>query len=115
VIRVEHLRRSFDALVAVDDVSFEVRNGEVFGLLGPNGAGKTTVTAALGGCWWPLEVVSEPLQAVALALPTGWATTALHGTISFGRGLDGVIIPLAVLLGFGVLFSWIALRSLRID
>jgi len=42
VIEVRGLRREFGKLVAVDDVSFEVRRGEVFGFLGPNGAGKTT-------------------------------------------------------------------------
>ncbi len=75
----------------------------------------TMVMAAFGGCWWPLEIVSEPLQRLALILPTGWAMRALHGTISFGLGLDGVLAPLAVLLGFAVVFSVIAARSLRID
>jgi ABC-2 type transport system ATP-binding protein len=42
MIEVEHLRKSFGALVAVDNVSFSVSEGEIFGLLGPNGAGKTT-------------------------------------------------------------------------
>jgi ABC-2 type transport system ATP-binding protein len=42
MIQVERLRRSFGTLVAVDDVSFTVAEGEIFGLLGPNGAGKTT-------------------------------------------------------------------------
>ena len=42
IIEVEALRREFGKLTAVDDVSFEVRRGEVFGFLGPNGAGKTT-------------------------------------------------------------------------
>jgi ABC-2 type transport system ATP-binding protein len=42
VVEVRELLRRFGAFTAVDQVSFEVRRGEIFGLLGPNGAGKTT-------------------------------------------------------------------------
>ncbi|MDQ7842168.1 MAG: ABC transporter ATP-binding protein [Armatimonadota bacterium] len=43
MIVVEHLTKRFGAVAAVDDVSFQVRRGEIFGLLGPDGAGKTTL------------------------------------------------------------------------
>jgi ABC-2 type transport system ATP-binding protein len=42
-IEVDHLKKQFGDLVAVDDISFDVAEGEIFGLLGPNGAGKTTL------------------------------------------------------------------------
>ncbi|MBP1648932.1 MAG: type transport system ATP-binding protein [Bacteroidetes bacterium] len=42
MLLVTHLRKAFDTVLAVDDVSFSVQRGEIFGLLGPNGAGKTT-------------------------------------------------------------------------
>ena len=48
-IEIGHLRKAYGALVAVDDVSFSVAEGEIFGILGPNGAGKTTtVECAVG-------------------------------------------------------------------
>ncbi len=49
VIQVEHLHKSYGTTVAVDDISFEVQPGEIFGLVGPNGAGKTTTVECLSG------------------------------------------------------------------
>ncbi len=47
MIRVENLVRRFGQFAAVDDISFEVRRGEIFAFLGPNGAGKTTTIKML--------------------------------------------------------------------
>src|SRR6185437_4207942 len=48
-VQVSHLRKTYGPLVAVDDVSLSVDEGEIFGILGPNGAGKTTtVECAIG-------------------------------------------------------------------
>ena len=49
MIVAEHLEKRFDALTAVQDLSFTVRDGEIYGLLGPNGAGKTTTIRLLAG------------------------------------------------------------------
>jgi ABC-2 type transport system ATP-binding protein len=49
VISVEHLRKTYGRTVAVDDLSFEVEEGEIFGILGPNGAGKTTTVECVQG------------------------------------------------------------------
>jgi ABC-2 type transport system ATP-binding protein len=49
VIQISRLRKTYGATVAVDDVSFEVEQGEIFGLIGPNGAGKTTTMECIEG------------------------------------------------------------------
>jgi ABC-2 type transport system ATP-binding protein len=49
IIQVNGIRKTYGQTVAVDDLSFEVREGEIFGLIGPNGAGKTTAMECVGG------------------------------------------------------------------
>jgi ABC-2 type transport system ATP-binding protein len=49
IVKVEGLRKTYQATVAVDEVSFEVHEGEIFGMVGPNGAGKTTTIECLEG------------------------------------------------------------------
>ena len=53
MIRVKNLTRSYGTFKAVDDVSFEVGQGQIVGLLGPNGAGKTTLMKMLTGFHFP--------------------------------------------------------------
>src|SRR5262245_59944819 len=48
-ICVAAIRKTYGRTVAVDDVSFEVQPGEIFGLIGPNGAGKTTTMECIDG------------------------------------------------------------------
>jgi ABC-type multidrug transport system permease subunit len=74
----------------------------------------TMLMAALGGCWWPIEVVSRPLQRLALVFPTGWAMHALHQLIAFGREFHEIGTPLLVLLLYGVVFSIAGARLLRV-
>jgi ABC-2 type transport system ATP-binding protein len=53
VVRVGGIRKTYGATVAVDDVSFDVEEGEIFGLIGPNGAGKTTTMECVEGLRTP--------------------------------------------------------------
>ena len=46
---MQHLHKNYEATIAVDDVSFTVHEGEIFGILGPNGAGKTTTVECIEG------------------------------------------------------------------
>ena len=71
VIDVKDFRKTYGAYVAVDGISFDVRQGEIFGLLGPNGAGKTSTLECLEGLRAPnggslrvvgIDPASEPLK-----------------------------------------------------
>ena len=53
VIEISSIRKTYGKLVAVDEVSFEVNDGEIFGLIGPNGAGKTTTMECVEGIRTP--------------------------------------------------------------
>ncbi len=55
LLRVEHLTMRFGGLLAVDDLSFEARQGDITALIGPNGAGKTTVFNCITGFYKPSE------------------------------------------------------------
>lgn len=81
-LEVDHLTKRFGGLVAVDDLSFDVEEGEILGLIGPNGSGKTTVFNCTMGIypvtdgairfdgeeitdWKPHEVVNHGLSRVS--------------------------------------------------
>jgi len=53
MLEVQHLRKSFGPVVAVEDVSFTLKKGELVGLLGPNGAGKSTTVSIIAGLLTP--------------------------------------------------------------
>jgi branched-chain amino acid transport system ATP-binding protein len=55
ILRVEHLTMRFGGLTAINDLSFEVKRGDITALIGPNGAGKTTVFNCITGFYKPTE------------------------------------------------------------
>jgi ABC-2 type transport system permease protein len=68
---------------------------------------------AIGGCWWPLEVTPEWMQAAGHISPAAWAMDGMHGMISFGKGASAIFIPCLILLGYAVVLTAIGSRLLR--
>jgi branched-chain amino acid transport system ATP-binding protein len=92
VLQVEHLSMRFGGLVAINDLSFTARRGEITALIGPNGAGKTTVFNCITGFYKPSG------GRIALQFGDGavWdelSTLTERGTRSVSRG-DGVLFLL---------------------
>ncbi len=71
------------------------------------------VLAALGGCWWPIEVAPGWMQDLARLLPTGWIMEALHKLISFQDAPASVLPHAAVLAAASVVVAWLGARRFR--
>jgi ABC-2 type transport system permease protein len=71
--------------------------------------------AALGGCWWPLEITPPIYQTIVKVLPSTWAMQGLTDIIVYGKGLNEVWLNAAVLLIFAVIYFVIGVRRLRLD
>ncbi|MEW5719670.1 MAG: ABC transporter ATP-binding protein, partial [Chloroflexota bacterium] len=95
-LSVENLVKQFDHFVAVDDVSFSVRRGEIYGLLGPNGAGKTTTIRMLLGLLAPTSGRGAVLgfdivkQAEAIRARVGYVSQkfALYPDLTVAENFD---------------------------
>ena len=96
VIECDHLRKRYRSTVAVDDVSFTVRRGEIFGILGPNGAGKTTTVECLSGLRTPdsgqLRVLGldprRDRQALRLRVGVQLQESQLQDKLRLGEALE---------------------------
>jgi len=87
-----HLSRSFEARLAVDDVSFQVAPGETYGLLGPNGAGKTTTIRLVCGL-----LSADGGKITVGGMPISTTSTRRFGV--FSRALAAPIRPRDLVLG----------------
>jgi ABC-type multidrug transport system permease subunit len=72
------------------------------------------IFAALGGCWWPLEVVPQTFRTIAMISPAYWAMDAFHQIIFFNKGLDEILVNFIVLLSFATLFTLLAIKYFKI-
>jgi ABC-type multidrug transport system permease subunit len=73
----------------------------------------SSVLAAVGGCWWPVEVTPKWMQQAALLLPTGWAMDGLHKLISYGDSPASVALHLAGLAAATMVVGCVAVRRFR--
>jgi ABC-2 type transport system permease protein len=71
--------------------------------------------SALGGCWWPAEIVPPAFRTLGMVSPAYWAMDTFHKVIFFGKGFDAVWPNLLVLLAFTAVFMILALRFFKIN
>ena len=73
------------------------------------------VLAALGGCWWPIEITPDWAQRLQDFVPTGWAMDALHGLVSFRAGAATALPHVALLVATAWLVGVVAARRFRYE
>jgi ABC-type Na+ efflux pump permease subunit len=83
--------------------------GQAIGL----GVFAANLMAALGGCWWPIEITPGWAQKVALVIPTGWTMSALHRLMSFQAGAASALPHLLALTVAALIVGWAATRTFR--
>jgi len=77
------------------------------------GVASTNVMAALGGCWWPIEITPPWMQKLQLFLPTGWAMDAMHRLISFADTPSSVLPHLTAMLMTAIVLMAVSSRIFR--
>ena len=73
----------------------------------------TMILAALGGCWWPIEITPEWMQSMQKLLPTGWAMDAMHQLVSFQNGPASAVPHLVTLVLGSLVVGWAGVRTFR--
>ena len=120
MLKLSHVAKHFGGLAVLEDVSFEVPAGSVYGLIGPNGAGKTTVFNLITGLLAPttgqIELAGrsligvEPHRITRLGLGRTFQNIRVFKEMSL---LDNVIVGMHAHLDYGVPGWLLALPSFR--
>ncbi|MGI9233106.1 MAG: ABC transporter permease [Woeseiaceae bacterium] len=69
--------------------------------------------AALGGCWWPIEVTPEWMQTLQKFMPTGWTMDALHKLISFQSGAAAALPQLVIIIAATLVVATLAVNRFK--
>lgn len=93
-------------------VSALVRTRDQLAGLGPL---LSTGLAMLGGCFWPIDIVSPAMKVIARLTPSGWAMIGLTDIVARNRGLDAALLPAGVLLGFAAVTLGLGVKLLRFE
>lgn len=73
----------------------------------------TQILAALGGCWWPIEITPSWMQTLSLFLPTGWTMDAMHKLVNFGYDAPVALPHVAAMLAGALVLGWIGARAFK--
>jgi ABC-type multidrug transport system permease subunit len=79
----------------------------------PVGSIVIVTMAAVGGCWWPIDLEPRWMRAVALAFPTTWAMDAFNDLMIRRRTFEAALRPTAVMLAYGALYLCVGLTIFR--
>ena len=71
MLKLDHVTKYYDDFLAVDDISFEIKEGEIFGLLGVNGAGKTTTFRMIVGL---LDKTKGDISLITAKIKSFWGS-----------------------------------------
>jgi ABC-type Na+ efflux pump permease subunit len=102
---------AFNASLAILVGSVTRTEGQTAGI----GVVSTMALAALGGCWWPIEVAPGWMQSLALFLPTGWTMDAMHKLVSFNHPAAAVVPHVLGLAMGSAAVGWLGARVFRYD
>jgi ABC-2 type transport system permease protein len=73
------------------------------------------ILGGMGGAWMPLEFTGRTFQAIGHLLPTAWAMDGFENIVVRGLGMQSVLLPVAIMLGYAVLFFALAVWRFRFE
>jgi ABC-2 type transport system permease protein len=79
----------------------------------PVGSIVIVTMAAVGGCWWPIDLEPPWMRTAALALPTTWAMAAFNDLMIRRETAAAAVVPTAVLLAYGTVYAAVGLALFR--